>query len=54
MKYRTSYGQSVKIIGSHPKLGSWDVNKALVLSWTEGDRWVAAVELPAGSVYEYK
>ncbi|GIL47784.1 hypothetical protein Vafri_3909 [Volvox africanus] len=54
LKYRTSYGQSVKIIGSHPKLGSWDINKALVLNWTEGDRWVATVELPAGAVYEYK
>ncbi|GLC37067.1 hypothetical protein PLESTB_001395300 [Pleodorina starrii] len=54
LKYRTSYGQSVKIIGSHPKLGSWDVNQALVLQWTEGDRWVATVELPAGAVYEYK
>ncbi|PNH01901.1 Phosphoglucan, water dikinase, chloroplastic [Tetrabaena socialis] len=54
LKYRTSYGQSVKIIGSHPKLGLWDINKALVLAWTEGDRWVATLELPAGSVYEYK
>ncbi|EFJ42805.1 hypothetical protein VOLCADRAFT_97031 [Volvox carteri f. nagariensis] len=54
LKYRTSYGQSVKIIGSHPKLGSWDINKALNLDWTDGDRWIAAVELPAGAVYEYK
>ncbi|KAG2431415.1 hypothetical protein HXX76_009430 [Chlamydomonas incerta] len=54
LKYRTSYGQSVKIIGSHPSLGNWDINKALVLSWTDGDRWVATIELPAGSVYEYK
>ncbi|PNW79451.1 hypothetical protein CHLRE_09g415600v5 [Chlamydomonas reinhardtii] len=54
LKYRTSYGQSVKIIGSHAKLGNWDINKALVLSWTDGDRWVATIELPAGSVYEYK
>lgn len=54
LKYRTSWGQSVKIIGSHPMLGSWDVNKALQLQWTEGDRWVATIELPAGAVYEYK
>ncbi len=54
LKYRTSWGQSVKIIGSHPMLGNWDVNKALQLQWTEGDRWVATLELPAGAVYEYK
>ncbi|KAG2483610.1 hypothetical protein HYH03_017552 [Edaphochlamys debaryana] len=54
LKYRTSYGQSVKIIGSHPKLGNWDINKALDLHWSEGDRWLATIELPAGSVYEYK
>ncbi|KXZ45404.1 hypothetical protein GPECTOR_55g310 [Gonium pectorale] len=54
LKYRATYGQSVKIIGSHPKLGNWDINKALDLSWTEGDRWLATLELPAGSVYEYK
>ena len=24
------------------------------LKWTEGDRWHAAISLPAGGVYEYK
>lgn len=54
LKYRTNFGQSVKLIGSHAKLGSWDLGKALELTWSEGDRWIATVELPAGGVYEYK
>lgn len=108
LKYRTSYGQTVKLLGSHPQLGEpgpeqaivgawghhtdldsyshphrrlaqvarracpmphalvqqrpfacvpagcWDLNKAVDLQWTEGDRWMATMDLPAGSVYEYK
>lgn len=34
--------------------GAWDLNKAVELKWSEGDRWVMTMDLPAGAVYEYK
>lgn len=54
LKFNTSWGQGVKLIGSHPKLGSWSLDKAVELRWAEGDQWTASVALPAGEVYEYK
>lgn len=30
------------------------VPQALKLSWSDGDNWQAALELPPGAVYEYK
>lgn len=54
LKYKTSFGQGVKLLGSHPRLGSWNLKDALELRWTAGDQWVATVPLPAGGVYEYK
>ncbi|GAX79511.1 hypothetical protein CEUSTIGMA_g6952.t1 [Chlamydomonas eustigma] len=54
LKFKTSWGQGVKLIGSHPKLGSWTLAKALELTWSAGDFWTAKVQLPAGGVFEYK
>ena len=34
--------------------GSWQLRDGPDLRWTEGDNWRATVELPAGTVYEYK
>ena len=34
--------------------GSWVLVEGPELKWTEGDRWHAMVNLPGGSVYEYK
>ena len=34
--------------------GSWIMVDGPELKWTEGDRWHAAISLPAGGVYEYK
>ncbi|KAJ9519208.1 hypothetical protein QJQ45_017865 [Haematococcus lacustris] len=54
LKYKTNYGQGVKLLGSHPKLGSWNLRNSVELRWSAGDQWVATVHLPAGGVYEYK
>lgn len=32
----TKMGQDVWLVGSHPCLGAWDLEKALPLSWTVG------------------
>lgn len=34
--------------------GAWQLRDGPDLRWTEGDNWRATVELPGGTVYEYK
>ncbi|KAG1660566.1 hypothetical protein FOA52_005102 [Chlamydomonas sp. UWO 241] len=53
LPFKTSWGQALKLTGSHPALGSWSVTDAVELHWAEGDVWTADVQLPTG-VYEYK
>ncbi|CAL8471033.1 g10575 [Coccomyxa elongata] len=54
LQYHTNYGQQIRLVGSHENLGSWQLRDGPDLRWTEGDNWRATVELPAGTVYEYK
>ena len=39
-------------IGIHA--GAWQLRDGPDLSWTEGNNWRAVIELPGGTVYEYK
>lgn len=48
-----NYGDRVAIVGSHPALGSWAIDKAILLEWTEGDVWEARVDIEPG-VHEFK
>ena len=34
--------------------GAWQLRDGPDLSWTEGNNWRAVIELPAGTVHEYK
>lgn len=43
----TRPGQWVVLVGGHPALGNWDVEKALRMTWTVGHVWKASVDLPA-------
>lgn len=47
VRRQTKPGQTVVLVGSHPLLGSWSLEAALPLTWTEGHVWRASVELPA-------
>lgn len=40
--------QVLALVGSGPALGNWDAAQAVRLSWREGHRWVANVQLEAG------
>ena len=51
---QVNYGESVKLVGSSPELGDWDVDRAPELSWTEGDVWTTSVELAPGSDVHFK
>ncbi|KAL3421898.1 glycosyl hydrolase family 15 [Phlyctema vagabunda] len=54
----TSFGQTIKIVGSISQFGSWDTSKALTLSasayTSSNPLWQATVSLPAGTTFQYK
>lgn len=54
LKYRAEWGQRLKVVGSHDNLGSWGLDGAPELKWSEGDMWHCMVDLPAGTIVEYK
>lgn len=47
-------GQRLKVVGGHSNLGKWSLDAAPELQRSEGDSWQVTVQLPAGSVTEYK
>jgi len=56
---QTQWGQTVKLVGSIPELGSWNTNKAIPLSAVgyTGDSnplWSITVPLKKGTSFEYK
>jgi len=54
VKFRTEYGQIVKIVGSALQFGSWAIAKSPAMQWNEGDIWSATIKLPVNNIYEYK
>lgn len=50
----TRPGQDVVLAGSHPALGSWSLDGAARLSWTDGHIWCASLDVPADCKFEYK
>lgn len=51
---QVAYGESHKIVGGHPSLGSWDVGSAPTMKWSDGDVWTLVVDYPAGQKLEFK
>ena len=50
----TEWGQSLKVVGSSPELGNWDIEKALPLTCCELNRWRTTVECQSQPVhYKY-
>jgi glucoamylase len=54
----TIYGQTIKIVGSIPILGSWNTGSAIALSasaYTSANPvWSGTISFPAGQVIQYK
>lgn len=54
----TTYGETIKIVGSNAALGSWDTSKAVELSASQytssNPLWSVTIELAAGAVVSYK
>ncbi|KAI8941515.1 hypothetical protein NX059_002730 [Plenodomus lindquistii] len=57
-KTTTSFGQTVKIVGSVSQLGSWNTANAITLSAAQytsaNPLWTGTVNVPAGTSFEYK
>jgi Starch binding domain len=51
---QAAFGDSIKLVGNLPKLGSWDVLAAPDLSWEEGHNWRVTLELPHGADLQFK
>jgi hypothetical protein len=43
--YQCAYGQNLYITGSDVNLGSWNIDKAVPMHWSDGDVWVAETSL---------
>ncbi|KAI7841621.1 hypothetical protein COHA_004791 [Chlorella ohadii] len=48
------FGQSLKLVGSHPALGAWKEDMGLRMTWGDGHKWTTTVSLPAGTALEFK
>ena len=56
MKYNTLPGEDLGVIGSIEELGMWDQNKALKLSWSNGNIWKTKINFNFSRIksFEFK
>jgi len=55
INYKTEFGQSISILGDHPKLGNWSDTKAASMKWHQGDQWKVTVrDLSKNEPFLYK
>ena len=52
--WQVAFGESHKIVGGHPSLGSWDVGAAPFMHWSDGNIWTLDIDVPAGQGLEFK
>jgi len=54
----TSFGESIKLVGSLPQLGNWNPGSALALSASQYSNsnplWSGTLSVPAGTTFQYK
>ncbi len=48
MNKHLKFGEALAIVGSCPALGEWAPEKAVKLSWSEGDCWTGELSIPMG------
>lgn len=54
IKFRTEYGQQMKLVGSDRHFGSWAIAKTPPMTWNDGHIWTCVLSLPVQRIYEYK
>eukprot|EP00746_Dinoflagellata_sp_MGD_P039699 gnl/MRDRNA2_/MRDRNA2_195863_c0_seq1.p1 gnl/MRDRNA2_/MRDRNA2_195863_c0~~gnl/MRDRNA2_/MRDRNA2_195863_c0_seq1.p1 ORF type:complete len:280 (-),score=35.83 gnl/MRDRNA2_/MRDRNA2_195863_c0_seq1:70-909(-) len=55
----TNFGEEVRVVGNVPELGQWHPDRALTMTWSDGNVWQATVEVEfpptaSGKSFEYK
>ena len=50
---QVDFGETVKVVGNHPVLGSWDTENGIELEWKDGHIWEKQVHITPGE-YEFK
>jgi len=50
LHFETQYGETVKVCGSAPELGSWDPEKAHTMRWHEGHLWATELQLDTANL----
>lgn len=50
----TSWGDTIKLVGSLSQLGSWNAAQGVAMSATQYPVWNATVSVAAGTYFEYK
>lgn len=48
------FGKTHRIVGDLPELGSWDCARGNEMTWSDGDKWHAEINVPAGTTFEFK
>ncbi|KAL4419085.1 hypothetical protein ABPG77_010024, partial [Micractinium sp. CCAP 211/92] len=51
---KVNFGEVLRLVGSHPSLGNWKVDKGPWMAWEDGHVWSAEVSLPPGTTVEFK
>jgi hypothetical protein len=52
--WQAAFGEGLKLVGSHPVLGAWDIAAAPDMTWTDGHVWVADLAIPEDTDLEFK
>ncbi|BDA40415.1 probable glucoamylase at N-terminal half [Coccomyxa sp. Obi] len=52
--FQAAFGEGLKVVGSHPVLGAWDLGAAPDMAWTDGHVWVSDLDVPDGADFEFK
>lgn len=52
--FKADFGQNLKVVGNISTLGGWEVDQAPEMTWSEGDVWMATLDLPEDASVEFK
>ena len=52
--YRAEFGQRICLVGGAEALGAWSIRAAPEMTWGQGHNWSVSVDIPVGSLLEYK
>lgn len=52
--YNTIFGQEIAISGSNDKLGNWDKNNLLYLTWSKGNKWIGEIDMNEEDLLDFE